>query len=254
MLHGLCLALLLCTPPSPGPDSLVAFVDVTLIPMDRERLVPHTTVLVQGEKILRVGPTRDVRVPSGAVQVNGHGKFLMPGLAEMHAHIPGGETPDSVVQQTLFLYVAGGVTTIRGMLGHPRHLELRARGTRPGVLSPRIYTSGPSLNGNSVPTVQSARTKVAEQKQAGYDFLKIHPGIKREVFDSLSAAAQRAGIRMAGHVPLEVGLHVPSRRATPASIISTAISRRWFGQMPRSMHQSQNSSVSTLASISTSRA
>jgi imidazolonepropionase-like amidohydrolase len=207
MVPGLCLALLLCTPPSPGPDSLVAVVDVTLIPMDRERLVPHTTVLVQGEKILKVGPAREVTVPPGAVQVNGQGKFLMPGLAEMHAHIPGGEAPDSVVQQTLFLYVAGGVTTIRGMLGHPRHLELRARATRPGVLSPRIYTSGPSLNGNSVPTIQSARTKVAEQKQAGYDFLKIHPGITRKVFDSLSAAAQRAGIRMAGHVPLEVGLH-----------------------------------------------
>jgi cytosine/adenosine deaminase-related metal-dependent hydrolase len=153
-----------------------------------------------------MGPSGKVTVPAGATRVDGKGKFLIPGLAEMHAHIPGGQAADSVVERTLFLYVAGGITTIRGMLGHPRHLALRARATRSELISPTIYTSGPSLNGNSVPTVQSALTAVAEQKAAGYDFLKIHPGIRREVFDSLSAAAQRADIRLAGHVPLDVGL------------------------------------------------
>jgi imidazolonepropionase-like amidohydrolase len=205
MLHTLCLSLLLCTAPPPA-DSVVAFVDVTVIPMDRRRSLPHSTVLVQGSRIVKVGPAKQVTVPAGAVQVNGRGRFLIPGLAEMHAHIPGGQASDSAVQQTLFLYVAGGITTVRGMLGHPRHLELRARAADPGVLSPWIYTSGPSFNGNSVPTVESAITRVAEQKKAGYDFIKIHPGIKREVFESLSAAAQRAGLRLAGHVPLEVGL------------------------------------------------
>jgi imidazolonepropionase-like amidohydrolase len=205
MLHSLCLGLFLCAAPAKA-DSVVAFVDVTVIPMDRERSVPHNTVLIQGGRILKVGPVQKVAVPAGALQVNGQGKFLIPGLAEMHAHIPGGQAPDSVVERTLFLYVAGGITTIRGMLGHPRHLELRARAGRPDVISPWIYTSGPSFNGNSVPTVQAAVGRVAEQKAAGYDFLKIHPGIKREVFESLSAAAQRAGLRLAGHVPLEVGL------------------------------------------------
>ena len=205
MLHSLCLSLLLCTAPAPA-DTTVAFVDVTVVPMDRDRSIPHSTVLVQGGRIVRVGPAKEVTIPAGTVQVDGRGKFLIPGLAEMHAHIPGGQASDTEVQQTLFLYVAGGITTIRGMLGHPRHLQLRAQASRPGVISPWIYTSGPSFNGNTVPTVQSAVTRVAEQKEAGYDFIKIHPGIKREVFDSLSAAAQRAGLRMAGHVPLEVGL------------------------------------------------
>ncbi|HEX6434311.1 MAG TPA: amidohydrolase family protein, partial [Gemmatimonadales bacterium] len=80
------------------------------------------------------------------------------------------------------------------------------RVARSDLISPTIYTSGPSLNGNSVPTVQAALAAVAEQKAAGYDFLKTHPGIAREVFDSLSAAARRADIRLAGHVPLDVGL------------------------------------------------
>jgi len=215
MLLGLCLTLL-CAVPSAAPDSITAFVDVTVVPMDRDRTIPNSTVVVQGNRILAIGPAQKVSVPSGARRVDGKGKFLLPGLAEMHAHIPGGQAPDSVVEQTLFLYVAGGITTIRGMLGHPRHLQLRARAARSDIISPTIYTSGPSLNGNSVQTVDAALRMVAEQKAAGYDFLKIHPGIKREVFDSLSAAADRAGLRMAGHVPLEVGL----RRALEARYAS----------------------------------
>ena len=206
MLQLVSAVLLLSAAPAKGADSVVAFVDVTVIPMDRERTLPRQTVLVRGDRIVAIGPSDRVKVPAGGVKVDGRGKFLIPGLAEMHAHIPGGDTPDSVVERTLFLYVSGGVTTIRGMLGHPRHLDLRARAARNELLSPTIYTSGPSLNGNSVPTPGAAARIVAEQKAAGYDFLKIHPGIPGEAFDTLAATAQRFGIRFAGHVPLEVGL------------------------------------------------
>jgi len=206
MLHLVSAVLLLSAPPAKGADSVVAFVDVTVIPMDRERTIPRQTVVVRGGRIVTIGPSNRVKVPAGGVKVDGRGKFLIPGLAEMHAHIPGGDTPDSLVERTLFLYVSGGITTIRGMLGHPRHLDLRARAARNELLSPTIYTSGPSLNGNSVPTPGAAARIVAEQKAAGYDFLKIHPGIGGEVFDTLAATAQRVGIRFAGHVPLQVGL------------------------------------------------
>jgi imidazolonepropionase-like amidohydrolase len=205
MLHA-CLAFLLSASPPKAPDSVVAFVDVTVIPMDRERSLGHHTVLVRGDRILAMGPTDQVKVPAGTLRVEGRGKFLIPGLAEMHAHIPGGQAPDSVVERTLFLYVSGGITTVRGMLGHPRHLELRARAGRGDIVSPTIYTSGPSFNGNSVPTPQAAARRVIEQEAAGYDFLKIHPGIERHVFDTLAATAQRVGIKLAGHVPLDVGL------------------------------------------------
>jgi imidazolonepropionase-like amidohydrolase len=205
MLH-ICLAALLCMPPALLPDSVVAFEGVTVIPMDRERLLPNTTVIVRGDRVVSMAPATQAKVPAGALRVNGRGRFLLPGLAEMHAHIPGGQEPDSIVERTLFLYVAGGVTTIRGMLGHPSHLELRARAARGEIISPTIYTSGPSFNGNSVPDPQSAVSMVVEQKNAGYDFLKIHPGITREVFDSLAATAERSGMRLAGHVPLDVGL------------------------------------------------
>ena len=104
------------------------------------------------------------------------------------------------------MYVAGGLTTVRGMLGHPRHLELRARAARGELLSPTIYAAGPSLNGNSIPDPAAARKAVIEQKEAGYDLLKIHPGVSREAFDTLVATARRVGIPFAGHVPTEVGV------------------------------------------------
>ena len=192
--------------PAAAPDTTVAFVDVTVIPMNRQQELPHQTVVVQGGRVSAMGPSGRVKVPAGSGRIDGRGKFLIPGLAEMHAHIPSGEQPDSVIERTLFMYVARGITTIRGMLGHPKHLELRTRAASGELLSPRIYTSGPSFNGNSVPTPEAAARMVTEQKAAGYDFLKIHPGIRSEVFDTLAATARRAGIRLAGHVPAEVGL------------------------------------------------
>jgi hypothetical protein len=192
--------------PARAQDGATAFVDVTLIPMDRERSVPHQTVVVRGDRIAAIGPAERVGVPDGATRVDGRGKFLIPGLAEMHAHIPGGQAPDSIVERVLFLYVSGGITTIRGMLGHPRHLDLRARAARNELLSPTIYAAGPSLNGNSLPTPDSAVKAVEQQQAAGYDLLKIHPGLKLDVFDAVVRTARRVGIRFAGHVPADVGL------------------------------------------------
>lgn len=203
-----CSSLLASVPgPEPvGQERVTAFVGVTVIPMDRERSLPGQTVVVRGDRIVEVGPVGRVRVPEGGTRVDGRGKYLIPGLAEMHAHIPGGQAADSVVERTLFLYVSGGITTIRGMLGHPRHLELRRRAARGELLSPTIYAAGPSLNGNTIATPEAARTAIRDQQAAGYDLLKIHPGVKREVFDTLVAAARRAGIPFAGHVPEEVGV------------------------------------------------
>ena len=214
----LCASLL-----GPGPagesaaqERVTAFVDVTVIPMDRERSLPNQTVLVRGDRIVEIGPAGRVKVPEGGIRVEGRGKYLTPGLAEMHAHIPGGQAADSIVERTLFLYVSGGITTIRGMLGHPRHLELRERAARGDLVSPTIYASGPSLNGTTAPTPEAAAKAVAEQKAAGYDLLKIHPGVRREVFDTLVATARRVGIPYAGHVPEEVGVAhaIASRYAT----------------------------------------
>jgi imidazolonepropionase-like amidohydrolase len=162
--------------------------------------------VVRDRKIVSVEPAGKARIPAGAVQIDGTGKFLMPGLAEMHAHIPGGNAPDSAVERTLFLYVANGITTIRGMLGDPRHLTYRSRVVNGEIVGPRIYTAGPSFNGNTAPTKEAAVAAVIEQKKMGYDLLKIHPGVPRDAFDALAAKADELKIPFAGHVPAAVGL------------------------------------------------
>ena len=183
-----------------------AFIGVSVLPMDKEVVLADQTVVVADGKIASVSPAAQARVPAGAVKVDGKGKDLMPGLGELHAHIPGGNAPDADVERTLFLYVANGVTTIRGMLGHPRHLAYRERVAKGEVLGPRIYTSGPSFNGNSVKAPDAAVAMVVEQQKAGYDLLKIHPGVPRDAFDAMAAKAHELKIPFAGHVPEAVGL------------------------------------------------
>ncbi len=205
---------------SGSATEVTAFVDVNVIPMDRERVLEGQTVIVRDGRIAEIGPTAQVRVPGGAVRIEGRGRYLMPGLAEMHAHIPPPQAAEQFgeryVDNVLFLYLANGITTIRGMLGHPQHLVLRERAARGELLSPRIYTSGPSFNGNSAPTPEVAERMVREQREAGYDFLKIHPGLTRPVYDRMAATANQVGIRFAGHVPQEVGLQraLEARQAT----------------------------------------
>ncbi|MGH7719936.1 MAG: amidohydrolase family protein [Gemmatimonadaceae bacterium] len=188
------------------PSGTVAFVNVTVVPMDRDRLIEGQTVVVRDGRIAALGPSASTRAPAGATVVEARGKFLMPGLAEMHAHIPPAQAPPQFTENVLFLYVANGITTIRGMLGEPSHLQLRDRAARGELLSPRIYTSGPSLNGNSVPAPDSARRVVIAQKGAGYDFLKVHPGLTREVFDAIDRTADSVGMTFGGHVSVGVGL------------------------------------------------
>src|SRR5690606_13836771 len=131
---------------------------------------------------------------------------LIPGLAEMHAHIPQPPISKTRIEEILFLYLSNGITTIRGMLGHPTHLVLREKALKGEVLSPRIFTSSPSFNGNSVTTKEEAVEKVTAYKNEGYDFLKIHPGLQLEVFDQMVATANELNIPFAGHVPVMVGI------------------------------------------------
>lgn len=110
------------------------------------------------------------------------------------------------MKDVLLLFVANGVTTIRGMLGHPKHLELRKMINNGELIAPRFYTSGPALNGESVKTQDDAVRMVKEEKQAGYDFLKILPGLTQDNFDAMARTAHEQNIPFAGHVSYHVGV------------------------------------------------
>jgi imidazolonepropionase-like amidohydrolase len=207
-LRVILLASLLAVPAAAAPTSpeTFVFVNVTVLPMDTDRTLPGQTVIVRDDRIVELGAAGQMRTPDDATVIDGEGRYLMPGIAEMHAHIPPQPGNEQATLDILFLYVANGITFARGMLGAPHHLELRAKAARGEIVSPRIYTSGPSLNGNSVASPVAGRAMVADQKRAGYDFLKIHPGLDRARYDAIVEAADEHGIDLAGHVPHEVGL------------------------------------------------
>ena len=204
---ALALALVAVTAqPATQTPPAIAFTNVTVIPMDRDRSLGDQTVIVRGDRIVAMGSSVSTPVPDGATRIDGRGKFLMPGMAEMHAHIPGGQATEAYMHRVLALFVANGVTTIRGMLGDPRHLPLRAAVAKGEVLGPTIYTSGPSFNNNTATSPEVATKMVQDQKAAGYDLLKIHPGVPRAAFDAMAATANKLGIPFSGHVPADVGL------------------------------------------------
>jgi len=108
--------------PAVSQDRPLVFTGVSVLPMDRDTVLANQTVIVEAGRITHAGRTRPA--PAGAVTIDGRGKFLMPGLAEFHAHVPSGQGAVHA-HRTLSLYVLAGVTTARGMLGAPMHLGLR---------------------------------------------------------------------------------------------------------------------------------
>jgi imidazolonepropionase-like amidohydrolase len=192
--------------PSATKAPITAFVNVNVVPMDRERVIEKQTVIVRDGRIAEIGPADKIKAPDGATRIDGAGKYLMPGLAEMHGHIPPPNAPKAYTEAVLLLYVANGVTTVRGMLGAPNQLELRDRANRGEIVSPTLYLAGPSFNDRSVNSPEQAVSMVRQQKQEGWDLLKVHPGPTRDEYDAMAKTAQEVGIRFAGHVPADVGL------------------------------------------------
>jgi len=217
----------------------VAFVDVTVVPMDKEQLLPHQTVLVAGGRIAQVGPSASIKPPRAALKIDGMGKFLMPGLADMHVHFirPALEvqfppSPSSEPSVRTFmaasasaeherenqafglLFVANGVTTVRNMWGHPG-INAFAREVDSGrVLGPHIYSVGNITDGNppfwegsrAVDTQSQAEAAVKNDKAAGYVALKVYNRLSLDTYNWLVSAATAQGLPVVGHVPYAVGL------------------------------------------------
>lgn len=198
LLFGHLLLSAVAAQSEPNAQALI-FDGVRVVDIESASVGPPQRLMVAG------GILVDASAESGARVINAEGLFAIPGLAEMHAHVPNTQNAQQV-QDVLTLFLAHGITTIRGMLGEPGHLALRselASGQRAG---PRLITSGPSLNGTSVASVEQAALLVRSQSEAGYDFLKLHPGLWAETFDALTRTADGLDMGYAGHVSLAVGL------------------------------------------------
>lgn len=195
---------------------VTVFENVNVIPMDRERVLRNQTVVVRDGRVAEMGDARKVKAPAGAQRVDGRGKFLIPGLVDMHTHLfSDDDFPDELAPDELTLMLANGVTTIRLMIGTPEHLALRGKVERGELLAPTLYVASPQLTGNAryaesngrhVETPEQARAAVREFKAAGYDFIKLTNFITRPVYDAATETAKEVGIRVVGHVDTRVGV------------------------------------------------
>jgi hypothetical protein len=202
------LALVACgkkaAPPAAAIPATAAFVDVTVIPMDSERELAHQTVLVDHDRIVAMG--EGLAVPAGATKIDGAGKYLVPGLVDMHVHY--NDEDDGL------LYVANGVTTVRNMWGSQAQLDWRGKTKEPAWMGPSIYTAGAIVDGKPpvwptatvLETPEAAIAEVDAQKRAGYDFIKVYNRLSAPVYDAIITEAKKQGIRVVGHVPDAVGI------------------------------------------------
>ena len=188
-----------------APSGAFAITGATVVTMASGVLANHT-VVVKGDRITALGPSGAVEIPPGAIVIDGAGKWVMPGLADMHVHLWN--------KDELTLFLAAGVTTVRNMFGDPRHLTWRSQIAAGQWIGPAIVTAGPIIDadppvwpGSAVLDDPSDAEKIAaEQKAAGYDFLEPYSGLSFDAYQALVAAAKHHDMPLEGHVPFTVGL------------------------------------------------
>ena len=197
-------------------SSVTAFVGATVVPMDRERLIENQTVIVANGRITAMGDASHTTVPASARRIDARGKYLMPGLVDMHAHIPAYDPANlGRLPAVLSLLIANGVTTVRSMVGHPSHVVMRQAAARGDFLAPNFVLAAPQIAGPNAPgffaqyALQSpsdATTRVREAKAAGFDFMKLTIALTPEVQEAVTTAARAEGLPVSGHVSPAVGL------------------------------------------------
>jgi cytosine/adenosine deaminase-related metal-dependent hydrolase len=171
-------------------QSAVAFVDVNVVTMQDERVLPRRTVLVRDGRIAAIGHADSVAVPDDALRIPGGGAYLMPGLADLHAH-----PVDPILHP---LYLSWGVTTVQYLNAFDEVRDWRTDG--PG---PRIETCAGPVSG--VRTAEEARRTVAAYAEDGFRCIKIYDDDSAEAYTALAAEARARGVRALGHIPRNLG-------------------------------------------------
>lgn len=208
LLSGLLTSILSLTTIISGYAQEYLVTNVHVLDMDKGQFIENQQILVKNGKILNVLPSeRDFSKDEGMKVIDGKGAYVIPGLAEMHSHIPTTNTGDfSYIQDVMWLYLANGILNVRGMIGHPSHLELKKKIASGEITGPRIFAAGPSLNGDSVENPEMGVQMVQDQKEKGYDHLKLHPGLDMPKLLAITRTAKEVDIMIGGHVSLDVGL------------------------------------------------
>ena len=191
-------------------DIPLAITHVTLIDATGAPPRADVTVIVARGMISSIGPSSSIAIPPGARVIDGSGKFLIPGLADMHVHLTGAGEPNGSREFILPLLVANGITTVRDMGGSVELLKtLRAEVDSGKRVGPHIFFTGPYLDGNppsfqpSVVVQNAAEGKAAvdQLKRDGVDFVKVQSRLQPEAYFAIASEAKQQGMRFVGHVP-----------------------------------------------------
>jgi len=200
-----------------------AFIDVNVVPMDREIVLAHQTVIVTDGRIREVGPV-GLAIPDGARRIDGRGRYLLPGLTDMHAHFVRPPSPgrkdEALVREDYLpineafgrLFIANGVTSVRVLWGHPETDRLAARFARGDLPGPFVYSTGPVTDGDppeiagarTVTTLEQARAAVRADKADGRVAIKLYDLLTPESWRDIMQAARDADLPVVGHVPFAV--------------------------------------------------
>lgn len=227
---------------------LTLFRDVHVVGMDQKGVRTGWSVLVADGRIVEMGP-RDEVTPGpnrGDVRVVecGGSKWLIPGLVDMHVHFPtyeqGNEQQESAAFRSCALLIANGVTTARGMVGHPSQVRLRDDVVTGKLLGPALHLAGAPIHQGVAKTPDEAAAMVRAQHEQGFDFIKSHRVVVPEVYRAVQTAAAEVGLPVAGHVDNEVGLDVALEfsqqlehlDAIPAAMLKDPEAAATFGQIP----------------------
>jgi imidazolonepropionase-like amidohydrolase len=186
---------------------LVAVTHVTAIDVEHGTAEPDVTVLIDGPRITSVGPAASTSIPKGVRLIDGRGKYLIPGLWDMHVH-----TAFPTGRAMLALYIANGVTGVRDMGGDLATIRgWRDEIAAGSLVGPRIIAAGPYLDGHAPPiphfevhTPDEARRAVDSLAALGVDFVKIHSGVPRDAFFAAAREARAKHLFFAGHLSSRV--------------------------------------------------
>ena len=204
------LSLATVVAPSSAADPVLAFRHVNVIDATGSPVRPDMTVVVEGQRIVNLGKSGDVQIPKSAKIVDAAGKFLIPGLWDMHVHTIFGDWIPKDENIILPLFVANGVTGVRDMGSDLEAVkQWRSEIAAGKLLGPRMIVAGPMLDGptprfpSSVPVSDSAsgRKVVDDLKNAGVDFIKIQSLVPRDGYFAAASEANKLGIAFVGHVP-----------------------------------------------------
>ena len=189
--------------PEPSPAAVPLVIEnVRVIGMVTEAIQPQRTVVIQNGRITAIGDEATPH-PAGAVVVEGRGRYLVPGLIDMHVHVN---------QEDLIAYVRAGITSVRNMWGWPGLIPLTQRVHGGEVWGPRIYSASQGLDNEPVQwpativvsNPEEAVAAVRAQQAAGWRWLKVYTRLSREAWLAIMNEARALGIRAVGHVPFAV--------------------------------------------------